>query len=53
MKQVQRLYLFLQKPFFSDYRTLFGLWLLLPVIATLLKLSKHNIGILSSSYRYM
>lgn len=42
MKQVQRLYLFLQKPFFSDSRTLFGLWLLLPVIATLLKLSKHN-----------
>ena len=42
MKQVQRLYLFLQKPFFSDYRTLFVLWLLLPVIATLLKLSKHN-----------
>ena len=42
MKQVQRLYLFLQKPFFSDYRTLVGLWLLLPVIATLLKLSKHN-----------
>ncbi len=43
MKQVQqRLYSFLQKPFFSDYRTLFGLWLLLPVIATLLKLSKHN-----------
>ena len=42
MKQVQRLYLFLQKPFFSDYRTLFGLWLLLPVITTLLKLSKHN-----------
>ena len=39
---MQRLYLFLQKPFFSDYRTLFGLWLLLPVIATLLKLSKHN-----------
>ena len=42
MKQVQRLYLFLQKPFFSDYRTIFGLWLLLTVIATLLKLSKHN-----------
>lgn len=41
-KQTQQLYLFLQKPFFSDYRTLFGLWLLLPVIATLLKLSKHN-----------
>lgn len=42
MKQIQRISLFLQKPFFSDYRTLFGLWLLLPVIATLLKLSKHN-----------
>ena len=42
MKQVQRLYLFLQKPFSSENRTLFGLWLLLPVIATLLKLSKHN-----------
>lgn len=43
MKQAQqRIYLFLQKPFFSDYRTLFGLWLLLPIIATLLKLSKHN-----------
>ena len=42
MKQVQRLYMFLQKPIFRDYRTLFGLWLLLPVIATLLKLSKHN-----------
>lgn len=33
---------FLQKPFFSDGRTLFGLWLLLPVIASLLKISKHN-----------
>lgn len=42
MKPIQRLSLFLQKPFFSDYRTLCGLWLLLPVIATLLKLSKHN-----------
>lgn len=42
MKPIQRLYLFLQKPFFNDYRTLCGLWLLLPVIATLLKLSKHN-----------
>lgn len=42
MKQLQRLSLFLQKPFFSDYRTLFGLWLLLPIIATLLKLTKHN-----------
>ena len=41
-QQLQQISLFFQKPFFSDYRTLFGLWLLLPIIATLLKLSKHN-----------
>lgn len=39
---MQRFFLFLQKPFFHDYRVLFGLWMLLPIIATLLKLSKHN-----------
>lgn len=33
---------FFNKPFFSDYRTLFGLWLSLPVLAALLKISKHN-----------
>lgn len=38
----QRICLFLQKPFFSDPRTLFALWMLLPVIATLAKLTKHN-----------
>lgn len=42
MKQIKRFYQFLQKPFFSDYRTLLGLWLLLSVIVTILKLSKHN-----------
>lgn len=42
MKQIQPICRFLHKPFFSDYRTLFGLWLLLPIIVTLLKLSKHN-----------
>lgn len=33
---------FFRKPFFTDPRTLVGLWLLLPVIAALLKLSKCN-----------
>ncbi len=42
MTQLRRFRAFLQKPFFSDGRTLFGLWLLLPVIASLLKISKHN-----------
>lgn len=42
MKQLQRFNQFLQKPFFSDYRTLLGLWILLPLIVSLLKLSKHN-----------
>lgn len=32
----------LRAPFLSDYKTLFGLWCLLAIIATLLKLSKHN-----------
>lgn len=33
---------FFGKPFFTDPRTLVGLWLLLPVVAALLKLSKCN-----------
>ena len=33
---------FFNKPFFSDYRTLLGLYLLLPVVAALLKIHKHN-----------
>ncbi len=42
MTRLQNLRYFLQKPFFSDYHTLFGLWLLLPVVAALLKITKHN-----------
>ena len=33
---------FFKKPFFNDPRTLLGLWLLLPVIAGLLKINKCN-----------
>ncbi|TGX58583.1 hypothetical protein E5O89_22930, partial [Escherichia coli] len=42
MKYLQSVTLFLKKPFFSDRRTLLGLWLLLPVVAALIKISKHN-----------
>ncbi len=42
MKRLKQLYLFLQKPFFSDYRTIWGLWMLLAVIATLMKFHKCN-----------
>lgn len=42
MNLLHKLNLFLHKPFFSDYRTVFGLWLFLPVLAALLKISKHN-----------
>lgn len=42
MKFLQNFKLFVQKPFFSNYRTLLGLWILLPVIAALLKINKHN-----------
>ncbi len=33
---------FLAKPFFHDFRTLLGLWLLLPVIGTIMKLHSCN-----------
>ncbi len=33
---------FFSKPFFSDFRTLFGLWLLLPLIAAVMKLHSCN-----------
>ena len=42
MKQLQRCCQFLQKPFFSDYRTIFGLWMLLSVIVVLTKMHKYN-----------
>jgi hypothetical protein len=33
---------FFKKPFFSDFRTLFGLWMLLPVVAWIVKLHHCN-----------
>ena len=33
---------FFKKPFFRDYRTLFGLWMLLPIVAWLVKLHHCN-----------
>lgn len=43
MKQIwQKFVAFLHKPFFSDNRTLFGLYLLLPVVVALLKTHKYN-----------
>lgn len=33
---------FLAKPFFHDYRTLFGVWMLLPVIMWIMKLNRAN-----------
>ncbi len=42
MNWIKNIRTLLSRPFFSDSRTLFGLWLLLPVIAALLKIHKHN-----------
>lgn len=39
MKQLRE---FLSKPFFHDYRTLFGLWMLLPVVMWLTKMTRAN-----------
>ena len=33
---------FLQKPFFHDYRTLFCLWMLLPIIMWIMKMNRAN-----------
>ncbi len=38
----ERIQSFLAKPFWRDYRTLLGLWLLLAVIAALMKMHSHN-----------
>ncbi len=38
----QRIKTFLSKPFFSDKRTLLGLWMLLPVIAAVLKMYRND-----------
>lgn len=43
MRQLYQSFLqFLQKPFFRDYRTLFGLWMLLSVVAAIAKYKSHN-----------
>lgn len=42
MNYLQSVRRFLAKPFFSDSRTLLGLWLLLPVIAALTKMHSYN-----------
>ena len=42
MEVLNALSTFLKCPFFRDRRTLFALWLLLPVIAALMKITKHN-----------
>lgn len=42
MKPIQDISRFFAKPFFSDSRTLFWLWLLLPVIAAITKLHSYN-----------
>lgn len=41
-KLYQSFLVFLRKPFLTDYRTLFALWMLLPVIATLTKFKSYN-----------
>lgn len=49
MKLINQIRVVLNKPFFSDYRTLMVLWLILPVIAGLIKLEKHTNFVM---YRY-
>ena len=38
----ERLCAFFSKPFWSNYRTLFGLWILLALIAATMKMHSHN-----------
>ncbi len=42
MKYTTKLSQFFRKPFFSDYRTLFGLWALLAIIASVMKFHRCN-----------
>ena len=39
---MNQILLFFKKPFFRDFRTLFGLWMLLPLVAWLVKLHHCN-----------
>ncbi len=41
-KSMNKFLAFFKKPFFSDFRTLFGLWMLLPVVAWIVKLHHCN-----------
>ena len=38
----QKIESWLAHPFFKDYRTLFGLWMLLSVVAAIMKMHSHN-----------
>ena len=38
----EKIQTFFARPFWRDYRTLFGLWLLLSVVAALMKMHSHN-----------
>lgn len=38
----QKIESWLAHPFFKDYRTLFGLWMLLSVVAAIMKMHNHN-----------
>jgi len=42
MKLLARINTFIKKPFFSDYRTVFGLWMLIAVLAAIFKINRHN-----------
>lgn len=42
MKLLARVQAFIRKPFFSDYRTVFGLWMFIAVIAAIFKINRHN-----------
>ena len=39
---IRKFNIFIRKPFFSDYRTVFGLWMLLAVIAWVMKYFHHS-----------
>ena len=42
MNTKQKITIFLRHPILSDYRLLFGLWMLLAVVAALAKMHSHN-----------
>ena len=39
---MKKIVTFFAKPFFHDYRTLFGLWMLLPIIMWIMKMTRAN-----------